>query len=179
MELNTSESIDPTVNAATDSTADPTLELNDEQADSIPPIRTKVRTPTRSKRSNASKLLSDILDSQNISNVGLADHLGISRSLISAWRIGAQKIPIGRAKKIAQYIGIDPDYFRNVLVSEYYPELFDDEVDRKPTAKRFQSITPNEWEFLKIIRESEKDPKMNKTQKEMFRLFVASLSGGK
>lgn len=56
MELNTSESIDPTVNAATDSTADLTLELNDDQADSIPSIRTKVRTPTRSKRSNASKL---------------------------------------------------------------------------------------------------------------------------
>lgn len=178
MKLNTSESINP-VNAAIDSTADLTIELNDDQADSTPPIRTKVRTSMRSKQSNASKIFSEALDSQNLSNVGLADHLGISRSLISAWRIGTQKIPIGRAKKIAQYLGIDPDYFRNVLVSEYYPELFDNEVDRKSTAKRFQSITPNEWEFLKIIRESEKDPKMNKTQKEMFRLFVASLSGGK
>ena len=178
MELDTSGSIDPTVNAATDSTADSTIEPNDDQADSTPPFRTKVRTPKRPKRSNASKIFSDALDSQNIANVGLADHLGVSRSLISAWRIGAQKIPIARAKTIAQYIGIDPDYFRNILVSEYYPELFDEE-DRKRTAKRFQSITPNEWEFLKIIRDSEKDPKMNKTQKDMFRLFVASLSGGK
>ena len=61
MELNTSESIDPTVNAATDSTADLTLELNDDQADSIPSIRTKVRTPMRSKRSNASKLFFPML----------------------------------------------------------------------------------------------------------------------
>ena len=50
----------------------------------------------------------------NFSLSGLAEYLGVSRQIISAWENGIKEIPDKRKKQLSQFFGIDEDFFGEV-----------------------------------------------------------------
>ncbi len=54
----------------------------------------------------------------NFSLSGLAEYLGVSRQIISAWENGIKEIPDKRKKQLSQFFGIDEDFFGEITEEE-------------------------------------------------------------
>ena len=50
----------------------------------------------------------------NISLSGLADALGVSRQIVSAWETGKKEIPPRRKQELSAYFGLSPEYFEEM-----------------------------------------------------------------
>ena len=50
----------------------------------------------------------------NFSLSGLADYIGVSRQIISAWENGVKEIPRKRRQQLAQFFGIEEGFFGEI-----------------------------------------------------------------
>lgn len=50
----------------------------------------------------------------NLSLNNVAQALGVSRQIVSAWENGKKDIPNERRKQLSKYFGIDTDYFNEI-----------------------------------------------------------------
>lgn len=71
--------------------------------------------------------LNQAMKSNGVSGVELAEHLGTSTGAVSRWRSGERLPKMERLQKIADFLGVSPDYF--IRQEEYVPDkrkiLFD------------------------------------------------------
>lgn len=109
-----------------------------------------------------------------LSNVELAEQLGVGANMISIWKAGRSPVPMKHIFKLAEIFGADPLYVRNLFFKEFFPGLW--KMDEK--VRKLSDITIREMEFLEILRSAPvHNPGMNEEQKEEFRRFVSTLSG--
>lgn len=54
----------------------------------------------------------------NFSLSGLADYIGVSRQIISAWENGVKEIPRKRKQQLAQFFGIEEGFFGEITEEE-------------------------------------------------------------
>ncbi len=117
-------------------------------------------------------LIKEQLPLTGMSRCELCHKLGISHNSAYLWE-KSTRVPMVRAIQIAQLLGLDPIFVRNLAIKEWAPELFQEDE----RLRQFADLTRNESEFLEILRNSGKiNPKMNDAQKAEFTRFVATLS---
>lgn len=132
----------------------------------------KALSTTRVARNPLSEWLFDSLRKHDMTASEVAEKLNITKNSISLWINGSQKIPFNRVMQLAEIFGSDRLCMRNLFFSTYEYDFSD--LDKR--LSKIRSLTESELEFLEIIRSSNvKNPKMNDSQKEMFKAFLNTL----
>lgn len=103
----------------------------------------------------------------------IAEEAGFENAnMISMIKKNLSKVPLARIKPIAQALNIDKVFFMQMVLQEYYPDVW----ESIESVLGQKIITDNEYEIIKVIRSVNKlDPKITTQAKEKLKEFAASL----
>lgn len=88
----------------------------------------------------------------------IAEDIGYDKpNIITMFKQGLTKVPIGKIEPLAKSLGVDPAYMLRIAMSEYMPETLE-AIENLMGGL----VTANEMEILKVIRETtgNSDPRM-------------------
>lgn len=124
------------------------------------------------KAQTPAEWLTATIDASGMKVAEVAEALGVRPNVVSVWKSGKQDIPSVRLAQMARMMGADVIYVRNLK----YAEEEWDTWAQDERIRHLGRITENEYEFLKILRQSKlNNPKMNEEQKKQFAAFVETL----
>lgn len=85
----------------------------------------------------------------NISAIALAEHLGVTRQMISAWENGRKSIPESRKKELSDYFGVE---------EKYLDEISEEDMDKLIHSAMYRYSAENGRERFKFGSDGSGDP---------------------